>query len=66
MLIEAKASTEVVDVNGRTSLHLAASRGFVAVLEVLTADPKCDLYAADTHGNTALHLAARSVHIYAY
>ena len=59
MLLDAYAATESADVHGRSALHLAASKGHVAVLEVLTAVPKCCLYAEDSHGNTALHLAAR-------
>jgi ankyrin repeat protein len=59
MLLEANASLDARDVSGRTPIHLAASRGHVAVLEVLLTHPKCDIYTEDKQGNTPLHVAAR-------
>ncbi|KAJ8329055.1 hypothetical protein O5D80_003008 [Batrachochytrium dendrobatidis] len=44
--------------DGRTALHIAASNGSSACLEMLLQQPTINIDAVDLQGNTALHLAA--------
>ena len=60
MLLDAGASTDAVDHNGRTCAHLAAERGRTDVLEVCASLSLGLLVRADATGALPLHVAAGS------
>ena len=49
-----------VDSEGRTQLHVAAARGHVQIVQILTGGSDCDVNKADYKGWTALHTAVLS------
>ena len=55
-LLQAGADTGIVDLRGRTALHLAAAALNLEVVDLLL-ESGADFEARDTEGNTALMLA---------
>ncbi|MGL9726347.1 MAG: ankyrin repeat domain-containing protein [Wolbachia sp.] len=61
-LIKAGASVHSVDKNGQTSLHHAAQRGYMNLVEYLI-KREANINAVDNFGNTPLHLTAHRGYI---
>ena len=60
MLLDAGASIDAVDHNGRTCAHLAAERGRIDVLEVCASHSLALIVRGDATGALPLHVAAGS------
>ena len=63
LLLSAGASPAVLDEDGQTALHHAASEGHVEALLVLAPSPECaELFVVDTYQMTPFHLACENGH----